>query len=64
MRKRLGEYGRARVLEHLAWPHEAPKLLEAYETLFVQGLAEDARPRNKRLVRRLWDPLISKKWSW
>jgi glycosyltransferase involved in cell wall biosynthesis len=33
-RKRLGEIGRKRALEHLAWPHEAPKLLKAYETLF------------------------------
>jgi glycosyltransferase involved in cell wall biosynthesis len=36
-RKRLGEFGRNRVLEHLAWPHEAPKLLKAYEALFKQG---------------------------
>jgi glycosyltransferase involved in cell wall biosynthesis len=36
-RKRLGEFGRQRVIEHLAWPHEAPKLLKAYETLFQQG---------------------------
>ncbi|MEH2544089.1 glycosyltransferase involved in cell wall biosynthesis [Bradyrhizobium sp. AZCC 2262] len=35
-RKRLGEFGRKRVLEHLAWPHEAPKLLEAYATLFQE----------------------------
>ena len=34
-RKRLGEIGRKRALEHLAWPHEAPKLLRAYETLFA-----------------------------
>jgi glycosyltransferase involved in cell wall biosynthesis len=36
-RTRLGEIGRKRVLEHLAWPHEAPKLLKAYETLFKQS---------------------------
>jgi glycosyltransferase involved in cell wall biosynthesis len=36
-RKRLGEFGRKRVLEHLAWPHEAPKLLMAYEALFKQS---------------------------
>jgi len=36
-RKQLGEFGRKRVLDHLAWPHEAPKLLKAYEVLFNQG---------------------------
>jgi len=33
-RRKLGEFGRRRVIDHLAWPHEAPKLLEAYEALF------------------------------
>jgi len=47
-RNRLGDLGRTRVLEQLAWPHEAPKLLSAYENLFAQSLAEEkARPRNK-----------------
>jgi len=34
MRDRMGAYGRKRVEECLAWEHEAPKLLEAYEALF------------------------------
>jgi glycosyltransferase involved in cell wall biosynthesis len=36
-RKQMGELGRRRVLEELAWPHEAPKLLKAYEALFAGG---------------------------
>lgn len=34
-RKQMGEYGRLRVEQELQWPYEAPKLLEAYETLFA-----------------------------
>jgi glycosyltransferase involved in cell wall biosynthesis len=33
-RQRMGEFGRKRVIEHLSWEHEAPKLLAAYELLF------------------------------
>jgi glycosyltransferase involved in cell wall biosynthesis len=33
-RKQMGELGRRRVIDHLAWRHEAPKLLRAYEALF------------------------------
>lgn len=33
-RRRMGEFGRRRVVEELAWPHEAPKLLEAYDRLW------------------------------
>jgi len=33
-RRRMGEFGRRRVLEQLSWEHEAPKLLAAYEVLF------------------------------
>ena len=33
-RARMGELGRARVLEELAWSHEEPKLLQAYDMLF------------------------------
>ena len=32
-RKRMGEFGRSRVENELAWKFEAPKLLEAYSTL-------------------------------
>ena len=34
-RKQMGEWGRERVKTALAWEHEAPRLLEAYETLFT-----------------------------
>ena len=33
-RRRMGEYGRDRVLNELEWKYEAPKLLAAYEALF------------------------------
>jgi glycosyltransferase involved in cell wall biosynthesis len=33
----MGEAGRRRVIDHLAWPHEAPNLLRAYESLFSGG---------------------------
>jgi glycosyltransferase involved in cell wall biosynthesis len=35
MRARMGAYGRHRVEHELAWRHEAPKLLHAYEGLFA-----------------------------
>lgn len=34
-RRRMGEYGRKRVVEELSWEHEAPRLIAAYETLFA-----------------------------
>ncbi len=34
-RDRMGRLGRQRVESELAWPYEAPKLLQAYETLFA-----------------------------
>jgi glycosyltransferase involved in cell wall biosynthesis len=37
-RRMMGEFARRRVIDHLAWPYEAPKLLKAYETLFGAGL--------------------------
>jgi glycosyltransferase involved in cell wall biosynthesis len=33
-RRRMGEFGRARVLGQLEWRYEAPKLLQAYEAAF------------------------------
>jgi len=33
-RKEMGAYGRKRVEDELAWHHEAPKLLHAYDVLF------------------------------
>jgi glycosyltransferase involved in cell wall biosynthesis len=35
MREKMGEFGRARVHDFLSWPHEQPKLLKAYDTLFA-----------------------------
>jgi glycosyltransferase involved in cell wall biosynthesis len=74
-RKRMGDFGRKRVLDYLAWPHEAPKLLEAYEKLFEQKqnvsvhAESDRAPPAKNgfesiasnVVRRLLDPLATKK---
>lgn len=37
-RKRMGEYGRNRVINELEWKYEAPKLLAAYESLFRRDL--------------------------
>lgn len=34
LRARMGQLGRARVLEHLSWAHSAPVLLAAYERIF------------------------------
>jgi glycosyltransferase involved in cell wall biosynthesis len=34
LRKKMGEFGRKRVLNELEWKYEAPKLLEAYDNLF------------------------------
>jgi glycosyltransferase involved in cell wall biosynthesis len=34
LRRRMGECGRTRVLNELAWNHEIPKLLSAYRTLW------------------------------
>ncbi|MGB7565440.1 MAG: glycosyltransferase, partial [Prochlorococcaceae cyanobacterium] len=32
--RRMGEYGRRRIVENLEWKYEVPKLLAAYEQLF------------------------------
>ncbi|MCA8977438.1 MAG: glycosyltransferase family 4 protein [Planctomycetes bacterium] len=39
-RAAMGRFGRERVHSQLAWTHEAPKLLEAYEMVFNPGRAE------------------------
>ncbi|HEU0118441.1 MAG TPA: glycosyltransferase family 4 protein [Alphaproteobacteria bacterium] len=38
LRARMGAFGRERVERELAWPHEAPKLLAAYDNLFATPL--------------------------
>ena len=35
LRQEMGEFGRKRVVEALAWSHEVPKLLNAYQVLFL-----------------------------
>lgn len=37
-REQMGRYGRERVEKVLAWKHEAPKLLHAYDRLFSQDM--------------------------
>ncbi|MFO1242192.1 MAG: heparinase II/III family protein [Rickettsiales bacterium] len=36
-REKMGEIGRARVENELSWPHEAPKLLAAYNAVFNES---------------------------
>src|SRR5688572_20694825 len=36
-RKQMGDWGRERVKSSLAWEHEVPRLLAAYDTLFTRG---------------------------
>ena len=42
-RKKMGEFGRRRVVEELEWRHEAPKLLAAYESLVPKDQSGKAR---------------------
>jgi glycosyltransferase involved in cell wall biosynthesis len=42
----MGEFGRKRVVEELAWPHEVPKLLAAYEMAFGARAGRPALVRN------------------
>ncbi len=46
-RAAMGQFGRHRVETELAWPHEAPRLLSAYERLFkgLRGSALAERPQ-------------------
>jgi glycosyltransferase involved in cell wall biosynthesis len=48
-RERMGRLGQDRVKEKLAWRHEQPKLLEAYETLF--GLRRARSGQQQRLAK-------------
>lgn len=43
-RQRMGEAGRRRVRERLAWPHEAPRLLLAYAALWPDPAPHRPRP--------------------
>ncbi len=46
MRTRMGDFGRRRVASELSWDHEAPKLLAAYDAVFAQAHAPQARPQD------------------
>jgi glycosyltransferase involved in cell wall biosynthesis len=43
LRRQMGEYGRRRVEEKLAWRYSVPILLDAYETLFGRGVVRRGR---------------------
>jgi len=43
LRRQMGEYGRRRVEENLAWKYSVPVLLDAYETLFSGQVVRRAR---------------------
>ena len=55
-RKTMGAFGRRRVHDELAWPHEAPKLLAAYDRLFSglsrtrQGAENPSGPPDERAI--------------
>jgi hypothetical protein len=40
----MGKYGRSRVENELAWTHEAPKLLAAYEALWGSNAISCSEP--------------------
>jgi glycosyltransferase involved in cell wall biosynthesis len=43
LRRQMGEYGRTRVEQQLAWKYSVPILLDAYETLFAGKVIRRAR---------------------
>jgi glycosyltransferase involved in cell wall biosynthesis len=43
-RKRMGEFGRARVESELAWEHSVPHLLAAYDGVLGNGIAGESSP--------------------
>jgi glycosyltransferase involved in cell wall biosynthesis len=53
-RRAMGELGKRRVHDELAWQHEAPKLLDAYDALFVgastAGRGTEERPRGSAVA--------------
>jgi glycosyltransferase involved in cell wall biosynthesis len=53
-RAQMGETGRRRVERELAWPHEAPRLLAAYEALWSAGRVPQ---RGRRVETRTAGPL-------
>jgi glycosyltransferase involved in cell wall biosynthesis len=53
-RAQMGEIGRRRVEHELAWSHEAPRLLTAYEALWSAGRVPQ---RSRRIETRASDSL-------
>jgi glycosyltransferase involved in cell wall biosynthesis len=49
-RRRMGDFGRARVENELQWTHEMPKLLQAYDALLGSFAASHAQGRLERKV--------------
>lgn len=47
LRQQMGEYGRRRVEEKLAWKYSVPILLDAYETLFSGNVVRTAQELNE-----------------
>ena len=43
-RRVLGQFGRRRVIDELEWRHEAPKLLAAYDAVWVRAPIQDLTP--------------------
>lgn len=46
--RRMGAYGRQRVVEELSWEHEAPKLLAAYDVVFAPHATGAAAASSER----------------
>jgi len=44
-RREMGEFGRRRVVDELEWRHEVPKLLAAYDALWVRGQGANSPKR-------------------
>jgi glycosyltransferase involved in cell wall biosynthesis len=51
LRERMGQLGRQRVVNTLAWECEAPKLLAAYEALWSEGAVMTAAGSDRRALR-------------
>jgi glycosyltransferase involved in cell wall biosynthesis len=44
-RREMGEFGRRRVVDELEWRHEVPKLLAAYDALWIRGQGANSPKR-------------------
>lgn len=48
-RRKMGEFGRNRIINELEWKHEAPKLLASYNALFAADFRRPLRHKEKEL---------------